>query len=93
MNAPEALPAGKSTLVFDFAYDGGGVGKGGTGRLSVNGSKVAEGRIDRTQPRIFSIDETADVGVDEATPVADSLGEGEQTRFTGKIKKVTVEVK
>ncbi len=93
MNAPEALLAGKSTVVFDFAYDGGGVGKGGTGTLSVNGRKVAEGRIDRTQPRIFSADETADVGIDDATPVADGIGEGPQTRFTGKIEKVTVEVK
>jgi len=91
--APEALPAGKATVVFDFAYDGGGVGKGGTGTLSVNGSEVAEGRIDRTQPRVFSIDETADVGIDEATPVAEGIGEGAQTRFTGKIEKVTVEVK
>ncbi|MGY6276062.1 arylsulfatase [Methylomonas sp. MgM2] len=89
----EALPAGKATVVLDFAYDGGGVGKGGTGTLSVNGQKVAEGRIDRTQPRIFSADETADVGIDDATPVVEALGEGSQTRFTGKIEKVTVEVK
>ena len=89
----DALPAGKGTVVFDFAYDGGGIGKGGTGSLSVNGQKVAEGRIDRTQPRIFSADETADVGVDDATPVVEALGEGDQTRFTGKIEKVTVEVK
>lgn len=89
----DALPAGKATVVFDFAYDGGGIGKGGTGSLSVNGQKVAEGRIDRTQPRIFSADETADVGVDDATPVVEALGEGDQTRFTGKIEKVTVEVK
>jgi len=93
VSAQEALPAGKATLVFDFAYDGGGMGKGGTGMLSVNGRKVAEGRIDRTQPNIFSADETADVGVDEATPVVDGIGEGPQTRFTGKIEKVKVEVK
>lgn len=91
--APEALPAGKATVVFDFAYDGGGLGKGGTGTLSVNGNEVAEGRIDRTQPRIFSADETADVGIDEATPVVEGIGEGAQTRFTGKIEKVIVEVK
>jgi arylsulfatase A-like enzyme len=88
--ASESLPKGKATLVFDFAYDGGGLGKGGTGTLSVNGRKVAEGRIDRTQPRIFSADETADVGVDDATPVVADIGEGSQTRFTGKIEKVTI---
>ncbi|MGH8550846.1 MAG: arylsulfatase [Methylococcales bacterium] len=93
VGSPEALPAGKATLVFDFAYDGGGLGKGGSGTLSVNGRKLAEGRIDRTQPMIFSADETADVGVDEATPVADGIGEGPETRFTGRIEKVTIEVK
>jgi arylsulfatase A-like enzyme len=91
--ASESLPKGKATLVFDFAYDGGGLGKGGTGTLSVNGRKVAEGRIDRTQPRIFSADETADVGVDDATPVVADIGEGSQTRFTGKIEKVTITVR
>jgi hypothetical protein len=93
VSSPEALPAGKSTVVFDFAYDGGGLGKGGTGTLTVNGRKVAEGRIDRTQPRIFSADETADVGMDDATPVVAGLGEGPKTRFTGKIEKVTITVK
>lgn len=93
VSAPEALPAGKATLVFDFAYDGGGLGKGGNGTLSVNGRKVAEGRIDQTQQRVFSADETADVGVDEATPVVAGLGEGRDTRFTGRISKITVEVK
>ena len=88
-----ALPAGKAIVVFDFAYEGGGPGKGGTGTLSVNGQKVAEGRIDHTQPRLFSADETADVGVDEATPVVAGIGDGAKNRFTGKIEKVTVEVK
>jgi arylsulfatase A-like enzyme len=91
--SPETLPTGKATVVFDFAYDGGGMGKGGNGTLSVNGRKVAEGRIDRTQPRFFSADETADVGLDDATPVVSGIGEGPQTRFTGKIEKVIVEVK
>lgn len=91
--SPEALPPGKATLVFDFAYDGGGFGKGGNGTLSVNGNKVAEGRIERTQPMIFSADETADVGIDDATPVVAGIGEGAKTRFTGKIEKVTIDVK
>lgn len=92
VSAPDALPAGKATLIFDFAYDGGGLGKGGNGTLSVNGSKVAEGRIDKTQPMMFSADETADVGVDEATPVTEDYKEG-SNKFTGRIEKVTVEVK
>ncbi|MCL7979792.1 MAG: arylsulfatase, partial [marine benthic group bacterium] len=53
------LAPGKSTIRFEFAYDGGGQGKGGTGTLYVNDQVVGEGRIERTQPRIFSADETA----------------------------------
>jgi arylsulfatase len=54
---------------------------------------VAEGRIDQTQARMFPADETADVGVDDATPVVAGLGEGPGTRFTGRIDSVTVEVR
>ena len=46
---PKPLPDGKATIRYEFAYDGGGLGKGGTGTIFVNGEKVAEGRIDRTQ--------------------------------------------
>jgi arylsulfatase len=87
------LAAGKSTIKFDFAYDGGGLAKGGQGTLYVNGEKVAEGRIDRTEPGWFSADETADVGIDLATPVVEVIGSGEKSRFTGHIPKVTVEIR
>ena len=55
--AKKPVPAGKATIRFEFAYDGGGLGKGGMGTIFVNGKKVAEGRIERTQPMIFSADE------------------------------------
>ena len=87
------LPAGKSTIRFDFAYDGGGPGKGGTGTLSVNGEKVAEGRLERTQAGLFSADETADVGIDLGTPVVEAVGAEARSRFTGRIPKLTVEVR
>ena len=87
------LVPGKATITFDFAYDGGGLGKGGRGTLSVNGEKVAEGRIEHTQPMIFSADETADVGIDLGTPVVEAIGAEAKSKFTGKIAKVTVEVK
>lgn len=88
-----ALPAGKSTVVLDFAYDGGGLGKGGVATLSVNGSKVGEGRIEMTQPMVFSADETADVGLDNQTPVALGIGVGrDETRFTGTVHKITLDV-
>jgi arylsulfatase len=89
----EKLAPGRATIRFDFAYDGGGLAKGGTGTLYVNGKKAAQGRIERTQPMIFSADETADVGIDLATPVVESIGSEARSRFTGAIPKVTVEVR
>ncbi|MBS1213309.1 MAG: putative Arylsulfatase, partial [Proteobacteria bacterium] len=90
--ATQAVPAGKATIRFEFAYDGGGLGKGGVGTIYVNDKKVGEGRIGRTQPLIFSADETADVGMDDATPVTEDYKSYENA-FTGKILKITVEVK
>ena len=90
--APKPLPEGKATIRYEFAYDGGGPGKGGTGTIFVNGEKVAEGRIDRTQANIFSADEGADVGLDGETPVTDDYKEGDN-KFTGKIDKVTVDLR
>ena len=87
----QALPAGKATIVFDFVYDGGGVGKGGAATMSVNGKPVATGRIDRTQCCAFSADEGADVGVDEGTPVTEDYKS--PFKFTGKIAGVTIELK
>jgi arylsulfatase len=91
--ASKPLAPGKATIKFDFAYDGGGLGKGGLGTLFVNGEKVAEGRIEHTQAMIFSADETADVGIDLGTPVVETIGSEAKSKFTGHIPKVTVEVK
>jgi arylsulfatase len=93
IKASKPLPAGKATIRYDFAYDGGGPGKGGMGTLFVNGEKVAEGRIEHTQAGIFSADETADVGIDLGTPVVDAIGSEAKSKFTGHIPKVTVEVR
>ena len=87
------LAPGKAIIKFDFAYDGGGLGKGGQGTMYVNGEKVAEGRIERTQYGAFSADETADVGIDLGTPVVETIGSWAQSRFTGHIPKVTVEIR
>lgn len=90
--ASKPLPAGKATIMFDFAYDGGGPGKGGLGTLFVNGEKVAEGLIEHTQAGFFSADETADVGIDLGTPVVEAIGSEARSSFTGKIPKVTIDV-
>ena len=89
--AKQALPVGKSTIRFEFAYDGGGIGKGAVGTLFVNGKNVATGRIERTQCCGFSADEGADVGADEGTPVTEAYKV--PFRFSGKISQVTVELK
>jgi arylsulfatase len=92
ISSTKRLRPGKATIRFEFAYDGGGTGKGGTGTLFVNDEKVAEARIARTQPMIFSADETADVGIDLATPVVEKIGSDSASRFTGRIPKVTIAV-
>ncbi len=93
VSSPEALPAGQATIVVDFAYDGGGRGKGGTVTISANGKKVAEGRIPKTNAYVFSPDEGADVGMDEDTPVSESYQAGSDSRFTGSIRSVTLKLK
>jgi arylsulfatase len=89
--AKQALPAGKTTIRFEFAYDGGGIGKGGVGTILVDGKGVATGRIERTQYGIFSADEGADVGADEGTPVTEAYKV--PFKFTGKIGQVTIDLK
>ncbi|OZA60279.1 MAG: arylsulfatase [Sulfurovum sp. 39-42-12] len=93
VESKEALKPGKSTVRFEFAYDGGGIGKGGIGTLFINDKKVAQNRIGRTQSGIFSADETADVGIDLATPVVEQIGAEAESKFNGHIPKVTVEIK
>jgi len=91
--ATKPLAPGRHTIRFEFAYDGGGPAKGGAGTLSVDGEKVGEGRIAVTQPGMFSADETADVGIDLGTPVVEAIGAEAKSRFTGRIPKITIDVK
>jgi len=91
--AKNPVPAGKATIRYEFAYDGGGLGKGGKGTIFVNDKKVAEGRIEHTQPMMFSGDEGADVGEDGETPVVENYGIPAPYKFTGKISKVTIDLK
>ena len=87
----EALPAGSAEVKVEFAYDGGGPGKGGLATLYVNGEKVSEGRVERTTPAVFSGDETADVGKDDATQVVAAFENVRDSHFTGSVKSVTVD--
>ncbi|MBX9582821.1 MAG: arylsulfatase [Gemmataceae bacterium] len=88
---PDPLPKGKVRLVADFAYDGGGAGKGGTVTLSVNGRKVAEGKLPRTIPNQISLGEGLDVGMDIGSPV--DFTYRLPFAFTGKVEKVVYELR
>ncbi len=90
--ATKPISSGKVIIRYEFAYDGGGPGKGGVGTIFVNDEKVASGRIERTQGFIFSADEGADVGFDGETNVTSNYEEG-NNKFTGTIRKVTVDLK
>ena len=87
-----ALKPGKHTIVYEFVPDEAKPGTGGKSTLSVDGQKVAEGHIPKTQPFMFSADEGTDVGLDGETNVSADYKQGDNA-FTGKIVKVTVEQK
>ena len=89
----KAIDKDKAEIKLVFDYEGGGTGKGGQATLFVDGEKVAEGRIDKTQPALYSADETADVGIDESTPVADKVFKDvEDSEFTGRVNDVTISI-
>ena len=90
ITSAQAIKPGKHTIVFDFKYDGGGLGKGGIGTISVNGAKSGEGRIEKTQAGIFSVDDLADIGTDDGTWVANY---GSSAKFNGTLDKVTIQTK
>jgi arylsulfatase A-like enzyme len=87
----DKIPAGKATIVVDFKYDGGGMGKGGDVTMTVNGKKVAGGRLERTIPIQFSLGEGLDIGMDIGSPV--DFTYELPFAFTGKIDHVTIDLK
>jgi arylsulfatase len=89
ITSSQSLKSGKHTIIYDFKYDGDGRGKGGTGTITIDGAKSAEGRIDKTQPGLFSVDDMGDVGTDDGTWVANY---GSEAKFNGTLNKVTITV-
>jgi arylsulfatase A-like enzyme len=89
--ASQPIPAGKHQVRMEFAYDGGGLGKGGNVSLYYDGKKVGEGRVERTHPMMFSADETTDVGRDTATPVSSDYTRASSV-FNGKISWVQIDL-
>ncbi len=87
----ERIPAGEHQVRMEFAYDGGGLGKGGTAALYLDGAKVGEGRVEATVPMAFSADETCDIGSDSGTPVTDDL-DPRETEFSGRVRWVQIDL-
>ena len=86
----QALSPGNHVVRLAFKYDGGGIGKGATGTLFVDGNQVAQGPIARTVPIRFSLDETFDVGEDTGPPVVEDYVDKMPYRFSGALKKFVV---
>jgi arylsulfatase len=86
-----AIAEGTHQVRMEFAYDGGGLAKGGAVTLVVDGSTIGEGRVDGTEPMVFSADETADVGRDTGSPVSDDY-KGEGSVFNGNVNWVQIDI-
>ena len=92
VEAADPLPPGDHQVRLEFAYDGGGLGKGGTATLYCDGSKMAEGRVEHTHLFIFSADSTALVGNKFGAPIGPDL-KIEGNPFNGTIKGVQIDLK
>jgi hypothetical protein len=86
-----ALTSGEHQVRMEFAYDGGGLGKGGTASLYVDGKKVGEGKVAATAAMIFSADDGCDVGVDTGSPVSPDYG-SRGNEFSGRVKGVLLAI-
>ena len=91
IESKSTLPPGTHQVRMEFKYDGGGLGKGGTVTLLVDGQKVGEGRVDQTEPMVFSADETCDIGFESGSHVtSDYPAQG--TKFTGEVNWVEIDI-
>ncbi|ACQ82374.1 sulfatase [Beutenbergia cavernae DSM 12333] len=91
VSSEEPVPAGTHQARMEFAYDGGGLGKGGDVTLYVDGGPVGTGRVDATQAMVFSADETTDIGYESGTTVSPDYT-ARDSRFTGKLLWVQLDV-
>jgi len=91
VESASTLPAGEHQVRMEFAYDGGGLGKGGTASLYVDGKKVGEGRVAATAAMVFSADDGCDVGVDTGSPVSPDYG-SRGNEFSGQVKGVQLAI-
>jgi arylsulfatase len=91
VESASALSQGKHQVRMEFAYDGGGIGKGGTASLYVDGKKVGEGKVRATAGMVFSADDGCDVGVDTGSPVSPDYG-AHGNEFSGRVNGVQLAI-
>ena len=91
ITADQPIPAGEHQVRMEFAYDGGGLAKGGDVTLYYDGQPAGEGRVEMTQPMAFSADEACDVGADTGSPASPDYG-ASGNKFTGEIKWVQIDI-
>ncbi len=91
VEADSVLAAGAHQVRMEFAYDGGGLGKGGMASLYVDGKKVGEGKVAATAAMIFSADDGCDVGQDTGSPVSEDYGP-HGNEFSGRIRGLQIAI-
>jgi hypothetical protein len=91
VDAASKLPAGEHQVRMEFAYAGGGLGKGGKVTLYVDGKQVGEGDIPMTLAMIFSADDGCDVGEDSGAPVSPDYNP-RGNAFNGRVKAVQLAI-
>lgn len=89
--ATEPIPAGDHQVRMEFAYDGGGLAKGGDVTIYYDGAEAGKGRVEATQPMVFSADETTDIGYESGTTVSQAYT-AQESRFSGKIEWVQIDL-
>jgi len=90
VSSTQPLTSGEHQVRMEFAYDGGGLAKGGNVNLYIDGNQVGSGRVERTMPMVLSADETADVGMKRGSPITPDLPAGSNS-FTGTVQLIVIE--
>ncbi len=90
IESTQALTSGTHQARMEFAYDGGGLAKGGIVTLYIDGKAVGNGRLNETVPMVFSADETSDVGVKRGSPMTPDMPP-EESAFNGTVQAVVIE--
>jgi arylsulfatase len=91
VTSDQILPSGQHQVRMEFDYDGGGLGKGGTVTLYVDGDQVGQGHVKQTEPFVYSADETFDIGVDDASSVSPEYTP-KTSKFTGEVNWVEIAI-